>query len=130
MPRYDADLFNPPAPVARVILRDPSNGNTVDDVLMLIDSGADITLIPQAYIDDLASTFDPQNSYELEGFDGQRSVAQSVELDLVFLRKAFRGRYVIINSKVGILGRDILNHVAVVIDGPRLSWEERQTSSL
>ena len=130
MPRYDADLFNPPAPVARVILRDPINGNTVDDVLMLLDSGADITLIPQAHIDDLASTFDPQNGYELEGFDGQKSVAQSVELDLVFLRRTFRGRYVIINSKVGILGRDILNHVAVVIDGPRLSWEERQTSSL
>jgi hypothetical protein len=130
MPRYDANLFNPPAPVARVILRDLRNGNSVDDVLMLIDSGADITLIPQAYIDDLASNFDPQTSYELEGFDGQRSVAQSVELDLVFLRKALRGRYVIINSKVGIMGRDILNHVAIVIDGPRFNWEERQTSSL
>jgi hypothetical protein len=130
MQSYDADLFKPPAPIARVIFRDPSNGNTVDDVLMLIDSGADITLVPQACIDDLESTFDPEDSYELEGFDGQKSKAQSVELDLVFLTKALRGRYLVINSMVSILGRDILNHFVLVFDGPRLIWDERQTSSL
>jgi hypothetical protein len=91
MPTYDSNLFNPPAPVARVTLRDPGSGNTASDVLMLIDSGADITLVPQISIDELNSNFDPQESYELKGFDGHRSVAQSVQLDLVFLRKTFRG---------------------------------------
>jgi hypothetical protein len=75
MPTYDADLFNPPAPVARVTLRDPSNGNTVGDVLMLIDSGADITLVPQACINDLEYNFNPLDTYELEGFDGKERSA-------------------------------------------------------
>lgn len=129
MPRYDSNLFNPPAPVARVTLRDPGNGNTARDILMLIDSGADITLIPQTSVDELKSDFGPQESYELKGFDGQRSVAQSVQLDLVFLRRTFRWRFLIINSEAGILGRDVLNHLAFLLDGPRLSWKEQPTAS-
>jgi predicted aspartyl protease len=129
MPTYDSNLFNPPAPVASVTLRDPGNGNTASDVLMLIDTGADITLVPQTSIEELKSDLDPHESYELKGFDGQRSVAQSVELDLVFLRRTFRGRFLIIDTEAGILGRDVLNHVAIVIDGPRLIWQEEQANS-
>jgi hypothetical protein len=110
-------------------LRDPSNGNTASDVLMLIDSGADITLVPQTSIDELKSNLDPEDRFELKGFDDQSSVAQSVQLDLVFLRRTFRGRYLVINSGSGLLGRDILNHVAIVFDGPGLSWEEQPTRS-
>lgn len=129
MPTYDSSLFNPPAPVASVILRDPSTGNTASDVRNLIDTGADITLVPQTSIDELKSDLEPGESYELKGFDGQRSVAQSVQLDLVFLRRTFRGRFLIINSEAGILGRDVLNHVAIALDGPRLSWQEQQATS-
>jgi hypothetical protein len=129
MPSYDSDLFNPPAPAARVTLRDSGNGNTANDVLMLIDSGADITLVPQTSIYELKSDFDPRESYELKGFDGQMSVAQSVQLELVFLRKTFRGRFLIINSETGILGRDILNHVAILLDGLHLSWKEQPSNS-
>jgi hypothetical protein len=129
MPTYDSNLFNPPAPVARVTLRDPGSDNTATEVLMLIDSGADITLVPQTSIDELNSSFDPQECYELKGFNGQRSLAQPVQLDLVFLKKTFRGRFLIINSEAGILGRDVLNYVAFLLDGPHLSWRELSTTS-
>src|SRR6267143_6745769 len=126
MQAYDSSLFNPPAPLASVILRDLSNGNNASDVLMLIDTGADITLVPQISIDELKSNYEPGESYELKGFDGQRSVAQSVQLDLVFLRRTFRGRFLINNSEAGILGRDVLNHVANALDGPSSSWQEQE----
>lgn len=129
MPRYDSNLFYLPAPVAKVTLRDPSNGNIASNILMLIDSGADITLVPEASIDVLKSTLNPSESYRVEAFDGQPSVAQSLQLDLVFLGKTFTGRYLIINSEAGILGRDILNLLALVLDGPRLSWTEQSTGS-
>ena len=41
MTTYDAILFEPPAPVARVILRNPDTGMMWSDVPMLIDCGAD-----------------------------------------------------------------------------------------
>jgi len=46
MPDYDATQFDPPAPLARVTLRHPDTGAIWDDVLMLLDSGADITPRP------------------------------------------------------------------------------------
>ena len=51
MPSYDSFLFTPPAPLARVIIRNPLSGATVSDVPMLLDTGADVTLLPQAFVE-------------------------------------------------------------------------------
>ena len=50
--------------------------------------------------------------------------AHVVMLDLLFLRRAFRGRYLLIAAERGILGRDILDHVTLLLDGPRQQWSE------
>jgi hypothetical protein len=55
MPAYDSSLFNPPAPLAKVSPRDLSSGKIVSDVPMLIDSGADITLVPESSVEQLES---------------------------------------------------------------------------
>jgi Retroviral aspartyl protease len=124
MPAYDMNLFDPPAPLAKVTLRNQSSGATLPDVTMLIDSGADVTLIPRVKLSQLGVSVDPNQGYELMGFDGNLSVAQVVELDLVFLRRIFRGRFLIIDQEAGILGRDILNHLSLLLDGPTLIWNE------
>lgn len=122
MPAYDSNLFNLPAPLARVSLRVSPIGNMVSGVPMLIDSGSDLTLIPERSINELNLDLDQNESYELTGFDGHSSVAKSVQLDLVFLGRIFRGRFVVVNSESGILGRNVLNRFALLLDGPRLSW--------
>jgi len=129
MPVYDAALFTPPAPLARVILRNSANGATLPDVPMLLDSGADVTLVPQGSVGSLGVSIDPNEGYELMGFDGSRSVAHAVYLDLVFLKRTFRGRFLLIDQASGILGRDILNHISLLLDGPRLSWGEQGPST-
>jgi hypothetical protein len=40
MPTYDANLFDPPAPLAQVILRNPQNSNSLSDVPMLLGANA------------------------------------------------------------------------------------------
>jgi hypothetical protein len=62
--------------------------------------------------------------YELMGFDGRKSFAPVVMLDMVFLRRAFRGRYLLVEEERGILGRDILNHMSLLLEGPRQQWSE------
>ena len=42
MPAYNVVLFDPPAPVAQVKLRNFHNGLFLDDVQMLLDTGADV----------------------------------------------------------------------------------------
>jgi predicted aspartyl protease len=126
MPAYDADLFDPPAPLAKVILRNSDSGDSLPDVPMLIDTGADVTLIPQSSIKSLGMSIEFNDSIRTDGLRRQHERAQVVHLDLVFLRRVFRGRFLLNNQEYGFLGRDILNHVMMVLDGPNLSWEEER----
>lgn len=127
MPNYDASHFDPPAAVARVTLRNPHNGAMVSDVLLLLDTGADVTLLPRMAVERLGVPLLANQRYELMGFDGSKSFAPVVMLDTIFLQLAFRGRYLLIEEERGILGRDILNHVMVLLDGPRQQWSEHSS---
>ena len=129
MPAYDATLFDPPAPLAQVTLRNPENGAIWSDVPMLLDSGADVTLIPQASVNRLGMAVVPDKRYELVGFDGSVSLASVVRLELIFLGRVFRGQLLLIDQEWGVLGRNILNAVSLLLDGPRLMWAEKRSNN-
>lgn len=129
MPAYDPNLFDPPAPLARVTLRAIQNGHTVTDVPMLIDSGSDLTLVPEPSVTELGVELVSSQQVELKGFDEEVSIANSVEIDLAFLGLVFRGRLPVINSPIGILGRNVLNRFKILLDGPRLNWDELSDSA-
>jgi hypothetical protein len=84
MPAYDALRYDPPAPVATVVLRD-SRGGSVSDVVLLLDTGADVTLLPRDALELMG--IQPINGlvYELVGFDGSRCSLPAVELEMIFL---------------------------------------------
>ena len=124
MPAYDQRLFSPPAPLAKVVLRNPGTGATVSDAPMLLDSGADVTLVPRSCVELLSLEIEPAGGYELMGFDGRTSIVQVVQLDLHFLGRTFRGRYLLLDQEWGLMGRDVLNHLSLLFDGPRLTWGE------
>jgi len=124
MPPYNSADFDPPAPVAYVTLRNQTSGAVWVDAPMQIDSGADVTLVPRATISRLGLTIEQNQSYELMGFDGNLTEAPMVQLELVFGRRIFRGQFLLIDQPIGILGRNILNEVSLLFDGPRLEWTE------
>lgn len=128
MTTYDATLFNPPAPLAQVSLRNPQNTQTLAHVPMLIDSGADVTLIPSASATQLDLVADTNALYELMGFDGNLSFASVVQLEMRFLNKTFRGQFLLIDQAWGVLGRDVLNLISISLDGPNLTWREQRGS--
>jgi hypothetical protein len=127
MPSYDALHYDPPAPTASVTLRAQS-GATVDDVQMLLDTGADITLLPRSAVARLGIAPDPSIQYELVGFDGRQTATQVVDLDMFFLQKIFRGRYLLVDAERGILGRDVLASLIVILNGPAREWSQGATS--
>ena len=126
MPAYDADRFDPPAPVAHVTLRHPVTGVSLSDVPMLMDSGADVTLLPRESVEKLGIAPIADKVYELQGFDGSLQLAEMVQLELVFLRKRFKGQSLLIDQPIGILGRNILNAVTLLLDGPNTQWNEQK----
>jgi hypothetical protein len=65
-------------------------------------------------------------SYELLAFDGGSSAVGAVRADLLMLGRAFRGQFLVIDQQAGILGRNILNNLALLLDGPHLTWSEHK----
>jgi len=124
MTSYNDVDFEPPAPVAYVILRNSITGVEWRDVPMLLDLGADISLVPQNAVNQLQLSVTSKQSYELVSFDGHKTVASGVQLELAFCQRIFKGQFLLINQTWGILGRNILNQIPLLFDGPRLEWTE------
>jgi hypothetical protein len=121
MPDYDSTRFSPPAPVALVTLRNPESGMMKVGVPMLLDTGADVTLLPQGVAEELGLSYSA-SSYELIGFEDRSSLARAVRAEMVFLGLTFRGQFLLVEQEWGIIGRNVLNAIPLTLDGPRLSW--------
>jgi hypothetical protein len=106
-------------------LRRSGEDVSAGDVPLLIDTGADVTLLPRAAVARLGIEPQPGMQYELIGFDGTPRVAEAIELDMLFLNRAFRGRYLLTDDDHGILGRDVLASLRLIFDGPAQEWSER-----
>ncbi|MEX0717979.1 MAG: hypothetical protein WD066_15400 [Planctomycetaceae bacterium] len=116
------DGFNPPAPVAHVEVRHPDRDARIADVPMLIDSGADLSLLPSAAVGSIG-IIGTGERYQLVGFDGTISESEAVRADLVVSGRRYRGRFLLTDADVGIVGRDVLNHIRFLLDGPASAWE-------
>jgi hypothetical protein len=117
--------YDPPAPLARVSLRNTSGGQVLRDVPMLLDWGADVTLVPRQAADSVQAPVAAGKTYELEGFEGSRSFAPAARLEIDFAGRTFRGKFLLIDQEWAILGRNVLNSLAILCDGPGLDWEVR-----
>ncbi len=90
---------------------------------MLIDSGADATLLPRSAVA-LLGIMGTGERYLLETLDGTTSASEAVRATLLFLNKSFHGRFLQVESEVRVIGRNVLNRVRLLLDGPALHWEE------
>ena len=124
MQGYDAGRFDPPAPVALVTVKSDQLGIEIHDVPMLLDTGADVSLLPRSLVASLAPP--DARLYELEAFDGSKSAAPAINVELQFLGKSFRGQFLLIDGWHGVLGRNVLNSLSILFDGPARKWAEQR----
>lgn len=120
MQSYDAARFDPPAPLALVSVKSEQMGLEFHDVPVLLDTGADVSLLPRSHVAALATP--DAKEYELEAFDGAKSTAPAITAEVQFLGRSFRGQFLLIEGWHGVLGRNVLNNISLLFDGPALKW--------
>ncbi len=92
---------------------------------MLLDTGADVSLMPRSLLGALGINEDDSTQrFEMSGFDANKSTSPVVIVQMRFLNKDSTGRFLLSDAEYGIIGRNILNNLRLVFDGPRQMWEE------
>ena len=122
MPAYDLH-YNPPAVIARITLRNASSGVSETGVAALVDSGAEISVLPAAIVAKIWHS--ASRKYLVSGYDNRTSEIEAASAEIEFGGRSFSGQYLLVEQNIGIIGRDILNLGILVLDGPELQWDFR-----
>ena len=110
--QYSSD-YSPPAPVVKITLR----AQRTVEVVALLDSGADATILPHELLKRIGARFAQTN--QMCGIAGKPVPVEfyfvTVQIDQFNLPgiKAVASR----SSNEAIIGRDVLNHPIVTLDG-------------
>ena len=88
---------------------------------MILDTGADLTLVPGFALEKLNLL--KFSEFKLEGFDGKTTITRGAELQLNFADQKIQGNFPIIEQDYGIIGRNILNRFTIIFDGQNLEWK-------
>jgi len=118
---YDCTETEPPAPVADVKTSNPMT-HVAERGRAKIDSGADISVIPQAWTSRLRLL--PSGLFEVASFDGRTIETPTYYVNISMNGFRFELVKVISSRRTNaLLGRDILNRLKVTLDGKSLKAE-------
>lgn len=124
----------PPAPVckARIIAYAEPLLNVpevaIEEVLLLLDSGADGGCLPPHIIEELESKRGAKLPYTRQpylGVDGTPDECDVIELGIE--AKDLGGKwtieFAILPTDIALIGRDLLNKLSILHNGPELHWK-------
>ncbi len=120
--RY-VDRLSPPAPFINVVARCPDTGFRTNELPALLDYGADRCVLPRRVVTALELAEDGAESFA--GFGGQveRLPLFLVEFCIHDLKPLQVRAVVGEREDYILLGRDMLNTLRVLLDGPQLALE-------
>lgn len=124
MIRYNYNRqVTPPAPFVHVSVHSPNLGAAASDLPALLDTAADVSVIPAVVAEKLALV--PLGEVPIGGFDGRVTWVRTFLVQIA--PRGFEPTTVrVVASRDEphvLLGRDVLNAYRILLDGPRLQFE-------
>ena len=92
---------------------------------MLLDTGADVSIVPEPVLQALRAE-KLAAVYEIEYLEGTApDTLAAAHLQMQWFGLKFTGRFLVTAAPYGVVGRNILNRVVLVLDGPAQRWDIR-----
>ena len=115
--------FEPPAPLVHVTIRSQEAGREVTMVPALMDTGAHMTCIPADLVEILS--LQEIRRVNVIGFDGVMTSVPTYLVDVSIREERRVSKEVVASHRetTVLLGRDVLNHYRILLDGPNLTIE-------
>ena len=115
---YDGQHYSPPAPVLPIEISAPGHAQSGRTVIALIDSGADATLVPIDVLEEIGAR--PIGYATLIGLGSESWLAE------VYIINVCAGPHILYAIRAlamptgsgSVLGRDVLNHLTITLNGP------------
>lgn len=128
MIEYDR-RFDPPAPVVQVTVRHILQQRRRVTTAALLDTGSDVTAIPASLVQRLQLI--PFSRLRLEDVSGETRTVLTYAVHLT-IGELTLPRLEVIQTGLNqaIVGRDVLNHLYVLLSGPELTFSLSATSPL
>ncbi len=141
MATYDYNKnYKPPAPVTEIkistnLSEQIEEGTDITkNVEMLIDTGADRSLIPRRIITELENLLGKKLPYKVKevwDYNGKKFFHKTYLLNVLSQPDKFGDNssiyFLEFDGDEGIVGRDILNNYLVCLNGPELKWTLGET---
>lgn len=120
--KYNDSILNPPGAVVTIIVRPARKPEPFQSRLAELDTGASISVIPESLVDDLRLV--PRKSVTIFGYDDKIAERDAFSVDLEIEGYKLRSvKVVSAPRKTILLGRDVLNHFIITLDGKALTFE-------
>lgn len=121
--RYDDTTLDPPGPMVNVTVRPPGCAEPTWKTLGQLDTGADVTLIPASVADELQLA--PEEYHIImAGYDNAETERMAYFVDLEIAGHTLESVEVVaVPTDTVLVGRDVLNHFIVTLNGKTLTFE-------
>lgn len=115
--------FSPPAPLVHVTVRSPDFTREAPDLPAQLDTASDRTVVPIEIANDLGLV--PLDQITVVGLGGNVQVISTflVQIELRQLPPMMVEVAASPNEPFVLLGRDVLNHFKITLDGPGLTLD-------
>jgi hypothetical protein len=117
--KYDESYF-PPFPMMEIEV-DGYNGMPLMHVTALVDSGADATMIPANILEVLDASY--KDSMKMVGITNGMKIVDRYFIGIKVGSYIVRAVYAVAHEGEAIIGRDVLNELSVMLNGPAFMTE-------